>query len=266
MVDRADSDATTTGEGFPRDSGAAPRHHGGRTRGTGTTRRVWELAWPVIVTNLAQNVGGLVSLAVVSQALGPEGIAARNVGMRVFFTLEVFVMAIATGTTALVARAWGAGDRAEAERVGRTSLWLSLGVAGLITFPVIASADTLVGIFDLDANTADMAATFVRWSAAGTLVFAVNFIPMASLRAAGDTVRPMFFGLLTSAIGISTIYLFVGGAFGAPRLGMDGVGLSMLSSFAASGLRCWCCGGSGGSSLAGDRRAIPSTARASACS
>ncbi len=236
MVDPADNDGTTTGDGFPRDSGTAPSETGARSRGTGTTRRIWELAWPVIVTNLAQNVGGIVSLALVSEALGPEGIAARNVGMRVFFTLEVFVMAVATGTTALVARAWGAGDTEEAERVGRTSLWLSVGVALLITLPVIASAPSLVGVFDLDAETAEMATTFVRWAGGGTVLFAINFIPMASLRAAGDTIRPMFFGLVTSVVSIATIYLFVAGALGAPRLGMDGVGLSMILSFAFSGV------------------------------
>ena len=229
MAEPVANEGTATGAEIQRDAGFASRR-------TGMTRRIWELAWPVIVTNLAQNVGGLLSLAIVGPALGPEGLAARNVGMRVFFTLEVFVMAVATGTAALVARSWGAGDREEAERVARTSLWLSIGVSLLITVPVIAYADEMAGLFELDAATSAMAATFVRWAGAGTVIFAINFIPMAALRAAGDTVRPMWLGLLTSAIGIATIYLFVGGWLGAPRLGMDGVGLSMVVSFAASGL------------------------------
>jgi putative MATE family efflux protein len=229
MAEPVANEGTATGAEIQRDAGAASRR-------TGMTRRIWELAWPVIVTNLAQNVGGLLSLAIVGPALGPEGLAARNIGMRVFFTLEVFVMAVATGTAALVARSWGSGDREESERVARTSLWLSIGISVLITFPVIFYADALVGVFNLEPNTAAQAATFVRWAGAGTVIFAINFIPMAALRAAGDTIRPMWLGLLTSVIGIGTIYLFVGGWLGAPRLGMDGVGLSMVSSFAASGL------------------------------
>ncbi len=229
MAEPVANEGTATGAEIQRDAGASSRR-------TGDTRRILELAWPVIVTNLAQNVGGLVSLAVVGPILGPEGLAARNIGMRVFFTLEVFVMAIATGTAALVARSWGSGDRDEGERVARTSLWLSIGVSLLITFPVIYFADALVGVFDLEANTAAQAVTFVRWAGAGTVIFSVNFIPMAALRAAGDTIRPMWLGLLTSIIGIATIYLFVGGWLGAPMLGMDGVGLSMITSFAVSGL------------------------------
>ena len=229
MAEPVANEGTATGAEIQRDAGAASRR-------TGMTHRIWELAWPVIVTNLAQNVGGLLSLAVVGPALGPEGLAARNIGMRVFFTLEVFVMAVSTGTAALVARAWGSGDRDEGERVARTSLWLSIGISALITFPVIFFADSLAGLFDLEPETAAQAATFVRWAGAGTVIFAINFIPMAALRAAGDTIRPMWFGILTSAIGIVMIYLFVGGWLGAPRLGMDGVGLSMVVSFAVSGL------------------------------
>ena len=229
MAEPVANEGTATGAEIQRDAGATSRR-------TGDTRRIWDLAWPVIVTNLAQNVGGLISLLVVGPALGPEGLAARNVGMRVFFTLEVFVMAVATGTAALVARAWGAGDRDEGERVARTSLYLSLGISALITFPVILFAEALAGVFELEPKTAAQAATFIRWAGAGTMIFGINFIPMAALRAAGDTVRPMWLGILTSAIGIGTIYLFVGGMFGAPRLGMAGVGLSLVISFAVSGL------------------------------
>ena len=46
-------------------------------------------------------------------------------------------MAVTAGTTALVARAWGAGDRAEAEHVTRVSLGLCAGIALLISVPVM---------------------------------------------------------------------------------------------------------------------------------
>ena len=59
-------------------------------------------------------------------------------------------MAVTAGTTALVARAWGAGERDEAERVTRTSLWLSLALALAMAVPCVLFADALAGIFRLD--------------------------------------------------------------------------------------------------------------------
>ena len=98
-------------------------------RGTGTTRRVWQLALPAIATNLLQSMVGIVGTMVVSRQLGTSAISATGVGGRIFFTQQVVMLGVTTGTMALVARAWGAGNRVEAERVARTSLWLCCALA-----------------------------------------------------------------------------------------------------------------------------------------
>ena len=53
-----------------------------------------------------------------------------TVGNQIFFTLQAVMMAVSAGTTALVARAWGAEDRDEAVRVTFTSL--AVGMALLV--------------------------------------------------------------------------------------------------------------------------------------
>ena len=86
---------------------------------TGTTRRIWQLAWPAILTNLLQSTVGLVGVGIVGRRLGPEAVAATGIGNRIFFFQQVVLMAVTAGTTALVARAWGAGNPREATRVTR---------------------------------------------------------------------------------------------------------------------------------------------------
>ncbi|MBL6808466.1 MAG: hypothetical protein ISQ55_05285, partial [Pseudomonadales bacterium] len=88
-----------------------------------TSRRpsIWELAWPSITTNLLFSIIGVVSIKVVAE-LGPSAAAAVTVGNQIFFTLQAVMMAVSAGTTALVARAWGAKDTDEAVRVTFTSL------------------------------------------------------------------------------------------------------------------------------------------------
>ena len=44
------------------------------------------------------------------RSLGASAVAAVGAGQRVFFALQALLMAIGDGTTALVARSWGAGD------------------------------------------------------------------------------------------------------------------------------------------------------------
>ena len=72
----------------------------------GPSLGIWELAWPAILNNLLFSLIGFVSIKMVGN-LGPDAVAAVATGQRVFGLFAV-LLAISAGTTALVARAWGA--------------------------------------------------------------------------------------------------------------------------------------------------------------
>ena len=93
-----------------------------------STPGIWELAWPAILSNLLFSVIGIVTIKIVG-TLGAEAVAAVTTGHRIFWGLQATLMAISAGTTALVARSWGADDPTEAARVTTVSLWLSNAVA-----------------------------------------------------------------------------------------------------------------------------------------
>ncbi len=84
---------------------------------------IWQLAIPSILGNLSYTVVGMVQTKFVGE-LGAQALAAVGAGQRVFFAMQAVLMAVSAGTTALVARAWGAGDYAEASRVTMASLAL----------------------------------------------------------------------------------------------------------------------------------------------
>jgi len=203
---------------------------------TGTTRRIWQLAWPAILTNLLQSTVGLVGVGIVGRRLGPDAVAATGIGNRIFFFQQVVLMAVTAGTTALVARAWGAGDRAEAERVTRTSLWLSLGLALSLAAPSLVFADALAGIFRLDPGTHELTATFIRWISLSTPFLAASFVLGTSLRAAGDTLTPLGLGALTMSVNIVALYALVFGELGFPALGVKGAAIAADVALAVGGL------------------------------
>ena len=70
---------------------------------------IWQLAFPSILGNISFTIVGLVQTRVVG-ALGTEALAAIGAGQRIYFLMQAVLMAVSIGTTALVARAWGAGD------------------------------------------------------------------------------------------------------------------------------------------------------------
>lgn len=194
-----------------------------------------QLALPSILGNLLFAVVGMVQTKFVGE-LGAEAIAAVNVGQRVFFALQAIMMAVSAGTTALVARAWGAGDYAEASRVTMASLFLACGFGLLLMLPGILFADTVGAIFGLDARAVEMAGDYVFWLSIFNVAFGVNMIIGAALRAAGDAWTPLWIGVGINLLNVALLYLFVPGSFGLPAMGAPGAALAAGVSFAVGGI------------------------------
>ena len=111
QLDRVDSQVTATQQDVPT-----------------VHLRIWDLAWPAIVSNLLFAVIGIISIKIIA-SLGSEAIAAVTTGHRIFFGVQAVLMALSAGTTAMVARAWGAENFVEAGKVTSASLWLGNLVA-----------------------------------------------------------------------------------------------------------------------------------------
>ena len=204
-------------------------------RTTGPALGIWQLAWPAIITNLLASLVGFVDTKIVG-SLGAPAVAAVTTGNRIFFILQALLMAVTAGTTALVARSWGAGDREEAERVTRASLALCAGIALLVSLPALIFPHPLASVFRLEAHTIDLAAEFIRWLAPFQIAFAVHFALGAALRAAGDTRTPLVIGALTNVVNVALVYALVFGRFGMPQLGVKGAAIASGIAFAVGAL------------------------------
>jgi putative MATE family efflux protein len=196
---------------------------------------IWELAWPAILNNLLHALVGLVGIKIVG-ALGASAVAAVTTGNRIFFVLQALLMAVTAGTTALVARAWGSGDRDEAERVTRASMWVCLGISLAITLPAVAFADPLARVFRLEEETLLLAATYIRWISVFNAAFALQFVLSVAVRAAGDARTPLWIGALTNIVNLILLYLLVYGRLGFPALGVAGAAIAGGAAFAVGAL------------------------------
>lgn len=192
---------------------------------------IWELAWPAILTNLLFSVIGIISIKIVGD-LGASAVAAVTTGQRIFFGLQAILMAVSAGTTALVARSWGAKEYLEGARVTSASLWIGNGVAIALMVPCLAFPYAIAGIFGLDEETTRQAAEYIFYLSLFNVGFAINMVLGASLRAAGDTRTPLWVGGITNVINVVLVYWFVFGGLGIPALGVGGAGIANGASFA----------------------------------
>ena len=196
---------------------------------------IWDLAWPAILNNLMFSVIGIVSIKIVG-TLGADAVAAVTTGHRIFWGLQAILMAISAGTTAMVARAWGARDYAEAARVTRVSLWLSNVVSIILMVPCLLFPVQIAGVFGLEDLPTTMAGEFIFYLSLFNLAFSVNMILGAALRAAGDTKTPLWIGAITNVVNLIFVYLLVFGLYGFPKLGIAGAAIANGISLAAGGV------------------------------
>ncbi|MEC7367719.1 MAG: MATE family efflux transporter [Pseudomonadota bacterium] len=197
--------------------------------------RIWDLAWPAIVSNLLFAVIGIISIKIIG-SLGSEAIAAVTTGHRIFFGVQTVLMALSAGTTAMVARAWGAENFVEAGKVTSASLWLGNLVAVALTLPCLFFSEAIAGVFGLNADTTASAAEFIRMLSIFNIAFAVNMVLGAALRASGDTKTPLWIGAITNIINVILVYLLVFGLYGFPEMGVAGAALANGLSFTCSAI------------------------------
>ncbi|MFP6808953.1 MAG: MATE family efflux transporter [Pseudomonadales bacterium] len=191
---------------------------------------IWELAWPTILSNLLFSVIGIISIKIVG-SLGAEAVAAVTTGHRIFFGLQAILMAVSAGTTAMVARSWGAKEFEEAAKITSVSLWIGNIVALILMVPCVIFAESIAAVFGLDDSTTQQAASFIRYLSLFNIAFAINMIIGASLRAAGDTMTPLWIGVITNIINIILVYVLVFGLYGFPQMGVAGAAVANGLSF-----------------------------------
>jgi putative MATE family efflux protein len=195
---------------------------------------IWQLAVPSITANLMFSMVAMIQTKFVG-GLGAPAVAAVGAGQRVFFALQALLMAIGVGTTALVARSWGANQRDEASRITSSSLMLG-GLVGLILmiFGMVFS-HKIAEIFGLDESTTQLASRNIFWLSTFIIGFAIDIILSSALRAAGNAWTPLLFGLAVNLVNLPLLYVFILGNFGAPRMGASGAPFAGGLSFVLCG-------------------------------
>ena len=191
---------------------------------TSTSRRVWQLAWPSILSNLLFTTVGFAHIKIVS-GLGNSAVAAVTSGHRIFFLIQAVLMGVSVATTALVARSWGAKKLNEVELITWTSVALALFLGVLLSLPVLILPELVASLFRLDAESTQQTASFIFWLGVFGVFSALNMLLSTALRATGDVITPLCFLAVSSLFNIVFGYALAHGVGFLPQMGVSGVAL-----------------------------------------
>ncbi len=150
---------------------------------------ILRLALPALGALAAEPVYILVDTAIVGH-LGREPLAALGAAATVLGVLAMFNF-LQYGTTAQVARAGGAGERATAQRLGAQAAWLSLGIGTGLAIVFAAFAGPIVALVGVDGETAQLGETYLRIVAIGIPSVFLALGAQGFLRGTADLTTPL---------------------------------------------------------------------------
>jgi putative MATE family efflux protein len=196
---------------------------------------VLAIALPSVATMLLQTTNGMLDRFFVGR-LGPDALAAITVGSSLMFALMAAAMAISVGTTALVARFIGEGNRTDAVVATRQSLLLSLFVSVAVGVPMYLLRDPLLALLGLDAGAKELAAHYLAVTILGLPFLMLMLTFNGTFRGMGDTTRPFWVTLGANLVHAVFNWLLIFGNLGFPRLGLAGGALALALSQAMATL------------------------------
>ena len=198
---------------------------------------VWELTWPSMTSFALHAVVGFVDMLFVAQ-LGGEKVAGVGLAGQVWMLSFALIGGVTTGTVALVARSTGAGDFAEASRVTRVSLVLTV----LLCIPITLGAEVagnIFHIFGLEPDVIAIASSYLKFALLASIPLGIDFVLSSALRGAGDVRTPLIVGVIVNVVNIAGDYALIFGHFGFPALGADGSAIASAGSFTLGALILW---------------------------
>lgn len=198
---------------------------------TTIARRLFKLAAPIIGLNTLTVLTLAVDLAMCGRLPDSETVlTGLGYATQLVFLLLIAMMGLSVGTVALVARAYGAGDR---ERVNhllvqstQLTMVVSIGVAvvgNLLAAPLLRL---------LNASPAEVAVgvDYLRPMLSLTVFYYLSILYAAALRGVGNTRLPFLVSLVTNGLNVLLDYGLIHGNLGMPALGVQGAALATVLS------------------------------------
>lgn len=163
-----------------------------------------------------------------SGRIGTEATAAIGLAAYVSWLASMIFGLIGAGATAIVARAWGAGQQPEAHRIATQAQAMAL-VLGTMVFGLLQlMAPWTPALLGMQGRTYEIAVQFLRIDAFGQWFACWTLIAAAALRGSGDMRTPLYVLGVTNLVNMTMSTACVYGWGPVPELGVAGIAIGTL--------------------------------------
>ncbi len=182
-------------------------------------KNIFQITLPAVFDLLAQTLIMALDMKMVS-SLGPSAISSVGVGTAGMYALIPALIAVATGTTALLSRAYGADNKVDGKKAFAQSFFIAVPLGIILTLIFLLFSEQIINLVGnaKDMNLAD-AVLYQNMTVIGFPFLGVSIATFYAFRAMGENKIPMIGNTLALVLKIILnfllVYLFKWGIFGA---------------------------------------------------
>lgn len=163
--------------------------------------------------------------------LGVQALSAVGLCMNPKFILMTALMAINTGTTAVVARYRGMGNQEKANQTFKQSLIFNIFLSAIMMVIGVVFARELIGLIagnGISETTVEYAVTYFRIQMYGFIPLMMTNTVTSTLRAIGDSKMPMVYNTIANVVNLFFNYGLIYGKMGMPEMDVAGASLATV--------------------------------------
>lgn len=191
-------------------------------------------ALPVLLGMLFQRIYNFADVYIVGKFLGDDALAAVSIAGSGMYLLQSVMMGLTTGVSVVIAQYYGAKEEQKVTETFVTSIYVAAGSALLITIIGVIGAKPLLCALQTSDDLMQDAWVYLVTIFAGSIgTMLYNWIS-AVLRSLGNSVVPLIFLVISSALNIVLDILFIAGI----PMGVAGAALATVLAQVISGVLC----------------------------
>jgi len=173
------------------------------------TKHILGFAFPLILTNVGQQLYMIADGAIVGRGVGVKALAAVGATDWCYWLILWTVGGLTQGFSTFVSRSFGEKNYREMNRVIATSVVLCALIGGMLTILGLAAAKPLLRILHTPNDILSGASVYLMTMISGTLIVMAYNMSASILRALGDGKTPLIAMIIAALLNIGLDCLFV---------------------------------------------------------
>ncbi len=185
------------------------------------------IALPLALQNII-NFGVQAMDSIMLGRLGDTAISAATLGGQPFFILSLLGFGLSGGGSVLIAQYWGKKNIEVIKKVMRVSMLCITIASATIAVICFFFPENIMSLFSNDEVIINASASYLKVLSLGFLAYSIGSNYLLSMRAVEKVKMSTFVYAMSFFVNVFFNYIFIFGAFGAPRLEIVGAAVGTV--------------------------------------